>query len=182
MIGAGKSSETVLTNLNFSGILVPLSISGSGHIAELCKGSTTDSDSVCLGSNPSSAATGCSSVWYECLVRDQEAMSSNLITPTTSRQVLLACRDFLCQKSRLRLTDCRSFSAKSLARLACSVVNALATVRCRYHLFAVARLRRGSSNLYSGLPKIFYRFQPKSAGVYNTCRFLLFHSSLSRFL
>ena len=25
-------------------------------IAELCKGSTTDSDSVCLGSNPSSAA------------------------------------------------------------------------------------------------------------------------------
>ena len=26
-------------------------------IAELCKGSTTDSDSVCLGSNPSSAAT-----------------------------------------------------------------------------------------------------------------------------
>ena len=25
--------------------------------AELCKGSTTDSDSVCLGSNPSSAAT-----------------------------------------------------------------------------------------------------------------------------
>ena len=26
------------------------------NIAELCKGSTTDSDSVCLGSNPSSAA------------------------------------------------------------------------------------------------------------------------------
>ena len=25
-------------------------------IAELCKGSTADSDSVCLGSNPSSAA------------------------------------------------------------------------------------------------------------------------------
>lgn len=25
-------------------------------VAELCKGSTTDSDSVCLGSNPSSAA------------------------------------------------------------------------------------------------------------------------------
>ena len=25
--------------------------------AELCNGSTTDSDSVCLGSNPSSAAT-----------------------------------------------------------------------------------------------------------------------------
>ena len=27
------------------------------YIAELCKGSTTDSDSVCLGSNPSSATT-----------------------------------------------------------------------------------------------------------------------------
>ena len=26
------------------------------YIAELCKGSTADSDSVCLGSNPSSAA------------------------------------------------------------------------------------------------------------------------------
>ena len=26
------------------------------HLAELCKGSTTDSDSVCEGSNPSSAA------------------------------------------------------------------------------------------------------------------------------
>ena len=26
--------------------------------AELCKGSTADSDSVCLGSNPSSAAIG----------------------------------------------------------------------------------------------------------------------------
>ncbi len=26
-------------------------------VAELCKGSTADSDSVCLGSNPSSAAT-----------------------------------------------------------------------------------------------------------------------------
>ena len=26
--------------------------------AELCNGSTTDSDSVCLGSNPSSAAIG----------------------------------------------------------------------------------------------------------------------------
>lgn len=27
-----------------------------GHIADLCKGSTPDSDSVCEGSNPSSAA------------------------------------------------------------------------------------------------------------------------------
>ena len=33
-----------------------LGIIYSVAIAELCKGSTTDSDSVCLGSNPSSAA------------------------------------------------------------------------------------------------------------------------------
>ncbi len=31
-------------------------LSSAENIAELCKGSTTDSDSVCLGSNPSSAA------------------------------------------------------------------------------------------------------------------------------
>ena len=30
---------------------------GAKHIGELCKGSTTDSDSVCEGSNPSPAAT-----------------------------------------------------------------------------------------------------------------------------
>ena len=29
---------------------------GAQNIAELCKGSTADSDSVCEGSNPSSAA------------------------------------------------------------------------------------------------------------------------------
>ncbi len=36
--------------MNFLGIIYSVAI------AELCKGSTTDSDSVCLGSNPSSAA------------------------------------------------------------------------------------------------------------------------------
>lgn len=38
------------------------------HIAELCKGSTSDSDSLCMGSNPISAATidvsGCISRAY----------------------------------------------------------------------------------------------------------------------
>ena len=34
-------------------------------IAELCKGSTTDSDSVCLGSNPSSAAIKETSFVYQ---------------------------------------------------------------------------------------------------------------------
>lgn len=39
--------------------IIVLLISGfcQYNIAELCKGSTADSDSVCLGSNPSSAAT-----------------------------------------------------------------------------------------------------------------------------
>ena len=38
--------------------------------------------------------------------------------------------------SRLALIPLRLLSAKSHARLACSVVNALATARCRYQLFA----------------------------------------------
>ena len=55
-----------------------------GHSARLCKGSTTDSDSVCLGSNPSRAAT--SEVWLslvERCVRDAEAASSSLVTSTS---------------------------------------------------------------------------------------------------
>ena len=64
------------------------------NIAGLCKGSTTDSDSVCLGSNPSSATMqeqqqamlllffrGVAQL-VECCVRDAEAASSNLATPT----------------------------------------------------------------------------------------------------
>ena len=66
--------------------------------AELCKGSTTDSDSVCLGSNPSSAAMNqpgifrlfrglilTIEVWLslvERYVRDVEAVCSNHITST----------------------------------------------------------------------------------------------------
>ena len=41
--------------LSFSPMLSSIEISIL-NIAELCKGSTADSDSVCLGSNPSSAA------------------------------------------------------------------------------------------------------------------------------
>ena len=60
-------------------------------IAELCKGSTTDSDSVCLGSNPSSAAISpvfpglIFEVWLslvERYVRDVEAGGSNPLTST----------------------------------------------------------------------------------------------------
>ena len=53
------------------------------HNAELCNGSTADSDSVCEGSNPSSAAI---EVWLslvERYVRDVEAGGSNPLTSTT---------------------------------------------------------------------------------------------------
>ena len=40
----------VLTNSGALDIIIK-------HVAELCNGSTTDSDSVCEGSNPSSATT-----------------------------------------------------------------------------------------------------------------------------
>ena len=56
--------------------------------AELCNGSTADSDSVCEGSNPSSAAI---EVWLslvERYVRDVEAGGSNPLT-STMRSVLI---------------------------------------------------------------------------------------------
>ena len=67
------------------------------HLAELCKGSTTDSDSVCLGSNPSSATMQMQQPMLlhffrgiaqlvACLVRDQEAGSSSLPTPTNNNR------------------------------------------------------------------------------------------------
>lgn len=43
--------------LNKSSAMSHQNDSKTQQIAELCKGSTTDSDSVCEGSNPSSAAT-----------------------------------------------------------------------------------------------------------------------------
>ena len=48
-----KKYQKLLTRANFFAILYIV----RENIAELCKGSTTDSDSVCLGSNPSSAAS-----------------------------------------------------------------------------------------------------------------------------
>ena len=59
----------------------------------MCKGSTADSDSVCLGSNPSSAANGPDSfgavffeVWRSLVarfVRDEEVAGSNPVTSTS---------------------------------------------------------------------------------------------------
>jgi len=58
--------------------------------------------------------------------------------PPRRRKLHIACGDFLMLriKSRLALAPLLLLSAKSHARLACSVVNALATARCRYQLFA----------------------------------------------
>jgi len=50
-------------------------------------------------------------------------------------------RLFLCKKV-IRSLPCFSSFAKSHARLTCSVVNALTTVRCRYQLFASLVLTR----------------------------------------
>ena len=65
---------------------------------DLCKGSTTDSDSVCLGSNPA--------------------------TSTTSERVTLVPIFF---EKISRPLHGSSFSAKSPLRLRCSLVNALSS-------------------------------------------------------
>ena len=67
------------------------------HNAELCNGSTADSDSVCEGSNPSSAAI---EVWLslvERYVRDVEAGGSNPLTSTKPAVSKLLTAGFLLQ-------------------------------------------------------------------------------------
>ena len=65
---------------------------------------------------------------------------------TTSEQALFRLLRFLC-KNQSALTPLFLLSAKSHARLTCSVVNALATVLPRYHLFAGGK---SSSAYYAG--------------------------------
>ena len=60
---------------------------------------------------------------------------SSPATGTTSEQALYRLLRLFC-KSQSALMPLLLLSAKSHARLPCSVVNALATVRCRYQLFA----------------------------------------------
>ena len=77
--------------------------------AELCKGSTTDSDSVCLGSNPGTAAKSLGlreprlfyEVWLslvERYVRDVEVAGSNPVTPIDAPQASV-CGVFYCLKT-----------------------------------------------------------------------------------
>ena len=66
------------------------------YVAEWCNGSTADSDSVCEGSNPSSAANviywgnlrGVAQL-VECHVRDVEAAGSS---PVTSTKIDCSCQ------------------------------------------------------------------------------------------
>ena len=51
-------------------------------------------------------------------------------------KLYIACSDFF-SKIRVRSYRCSSFFVKRHARLSCSVVNALTTARCRYHLFTI---------------------------------------------
>ena len=71
------------------------------------------------------------------LTGGQEAASSSLVTRTTSsRTSYRSRRRFLFQsKRRLSFTPSLLLSAKGHARLACSLVNALTTARCRYQPF-----------------------------------------------
>ena len=90
--------KKVLTNQSGSAIIIKHSRECLGSDGELCKGSTTDSDSVCEGSNPSSPTSmAAATAWLlpffrgvaqlvARLVRDEEAVGSNPATPTTSPQ------------------------------------------------------------------------------------------------
>ena len=60
---------------------------------------------------------------------------SSPLCSTTSEQVALVPIFFYLKKISHPL-HCSSFIAKRHARLNCSLVNAFATFRCRYHLFA----------------------------------------------
>ena len=65
----------------------------------------------------------------------RKVMRSNLIRRTTSEWTLLHS-DFLLHKKISHMLRHSSLFAKRHSRLNCSLVNAFATFRCRYHLFA----------------------------------------------
>ncbi|MBR5948669.1 MAG: hypothetical protein IKZ82_08520 [Clostridia bacterium] len=68
-------------------------------------------------------------------LQGQKAVGSNPVALVVADFVSFATT-FLFQKSHLSLTPPALLPAKVRARLACSVVNALTTARCRYHTFA----------------------------------------------
>ena len=103
---AGNFTKKGLTTCGLLRIIIKHSIEGD---AELCNGSTCDSDSYCEGSNPSSATTtaALAAVFFRGiaqmvarLVRDQEAWSSNLHTPTISLRTVYVRSDFFYLKCK----------------------------------------------------------------------------------
>ena len=67
-----------------------------------------------------------------------------------AKSALLRCFYFACgRKNTIRPLPCSSSSAKSHAPLTGSVASALATVRCRYQLFAVVPAAHGRTNIAS---------------------------------
>ena len=93
-------------------------------------------------------------------------------TYTSRRKLHIACDDFfmLRIKSHLALISLLLLSAKSPARLACSLASALTTARFRYQLFAVftrVQLRPPKTR------NIFFIAHRQKAGIRKDARFLV---------
>ena len=89
------------------------------------------------------ALCGCAGIGrlasLRCLCPDGRTGSTPVSRTTPEQSPLCSGFFFACGKKEvIRPLPCPSFSAKGHARLACSVVNALATARCRHHPFAGA--------------------------------------------
>ena len=86
-------------------------------------------------------------------IRRRKLASSNLASRTTSEQATYRLLRFFA-KNRSALISLLLLSAKSHARLACSLASALTTARCRYQLFAVPP---AGGNIHS-IISIFYDY------------------------
>ena len=110
------------------------------NIAGLCKGSTADSDSVCLGSNPSPAAIVAASLLVHRIFYIKKygfTLSAAIVGASYISLALI----FL-QKIRVRFCRCSSSFAKRHSRLACSLASALSDGSLSLSPFCEVRLRR----------------------------------------
>ena len=101
---------------------------------------------------------------------------SDAVPPRAPRRskLCIACSDFLC-KNQSALTLPLLLSAKSHARLTCSVVNALAAVCCRYQLFAGSSLNQYFATAY--FPQALHNFEDSKTQVFGS--FCVFGNYLS---
>ena len=93
---------------------IPSALLKRQNIAELCNGSTTDSDSVCLGSNPSSAAKNQSSTlavlfWFLFCDVDLNPVQHPSSAAKNQRSALAVLLWFLFVEERLFLLDTITF-------------------------------------------------------------------------